>query len=201
MKQKYIILQVLIIAFICLGVLVSAPAIIYAHTETLESPMIKDAQVALDSANVTPVLKWVKKERETEIKTAFKKALTERIKDPNITKRADMDFFETLVRIYHEGEGTGYAKLKPGWAQMNNAVILAREAFYKGSPEELLSVIGNDVAAGLRRRYVDVMEKRARANDSIEAGREFVESWAEFVHYAERLYNDARAKKTAPIGP
>ncbi len=201
MKQKCIILQVLIIAFICLGVFVSTPAIIYAHTETLESPMIKDAQAALETANVTPVLKWVNKERETEIKTAFKKALSERAKDPNMTKRADMEFFETLVRIYHEGEGTGYAKLKPGWAQMNNAVVLAREAFYKGSPEELLAVIGNDVAAGLRKRYIDVMEKRARANDSIEDGRAFVAAWAEFVHYAEKLYNDAKAKKTEPLGP
>jgi len=201
MKQKINLLQILAIAFICLGVFALAPNIIYAHMETLESPMVKEAQVALDNGNVTPTLKWVNKEREAEVKIAFKKALDERTKNPTTKRRADMDFFETLARIHHECEGTGYATLKPGWAQLNTAVVVARESLDSGSPEELLDVIGNDVAAGLRKRFVNLMEKRAHENDSMEAGREFVKAWSEYVHYAERLYNDATAEKTEPVGP
>lgn len=35
-----------------------------AHCDTLEGPVIKDAKSALEKKDVTPVLKWVKKDAE-----------------------------------------------------------------------------------------------------------------------------------------
>jgi hypothetical protein len=42
-----------------LAVSISAKA--FAHCDTLDGPVIKDAQAALKKGDVTPVLKWVKK--------------------------------------------------------------------------------------------------------------------------------------------
>ncbi len=44
--------------------LVPRPAL--AHCDTLDGPVVKDARVALDAQDVTPVLKWVSRDKEGE---------------------------------------------------------------------------------------------------------------------------------------
>ena len=85
----------------------------YAHCDTLDGPVIKDARMALDKKDVTPALKWVTKETEPEIIAAFKTALTERTKGSATSEKTDMKFFETLVRIHRAGEGETFTGLKP----------------------------------------------------------------------------------------
>ena len=43
----------------------------FAHCDTMDGPLIKDAKIALGKGNVNYVLKWVQPEDETEIKEAF----------------------------------------------------------------------------------------------------------------------------------
>ena len=42
-----------------------------AHCDTLAGPVVSTAKAALEKGDVTSLLKWVKKENETEIKEAF----------------------------------------------------------------------------------------------------------------------------------
>jgi len=44
---------------------------------------------------------------------------------------------------------------------------------------------------GIRERYAHAHRAQKHSEDRIEAGREFVEAYVSFVHYAERLYLDA----------
>jgi len=44
---------------------------------------------------------------------------------------------------------------------------------------------------GIRRRFALAAEKRKHAEESVEAGREFVQAYVEYVHYVERLHADA----------
>jgi hypothetical protein len=46
--------------------------------------------------------------------------------------KADMYFFETLVRIHRAGEGASYTGLKPG-AEIDPAIAMADEALESGS--------------------------------------------------------------------
>src|SRR5512134_1099225 len=52
----------------------SLPAV-FAHCDTLDGPVVKTAKAALEKGDVTPILKWVKKEDEAEIKDLFKKTI------------------------------------------------------------------------------------------------------------------------------
>jgi hypothetical protein len=54
-------LSILVIASLCLPTNQS-----YAHCDTLNGPVIQSARTALEKKDVTPVLKWVKKEHEQE---------------------------------------------------------------------------------------------------------------------------------------
>ncbi len=46
-----------------------------AHCDSYDGPVIKDAEMALETNNVNLVLKWVTKEQEKEITTLFQKTI------------------------------------------------------------------------------------------------------------------------------
>jgi hypothetical protein len=50
--------------------LLAAPNLV-AHCDTLDGPVVEAAKVALKKGDVTPVLKWVNKDSEKEVREAF----------------------------------------------------------------------------------------------------------------------------------
>ena len=160
-----------------------------AHCDTLNGPVVTTAKEALEKGDVTPVLKWVEQEHEGEIKEAFQKALTVRTKGPEARELADMYFFETLVRIHRAGEGAPYTGLKD--EPVEPVVAAADKSLETGSVDALVKTVTDRAAEGIRERFAQVQEKKKHANDSVQAGREFVEAYVEYTHYVERLHADA----------
>lgn len=169
------------------------PNISGAHCDTLEGPVVKAAKVALEKGDVTPVLKWVKKEHEKEIREIFKKTLAVRTKGPEAKELADMYFFETLVRIHRAGEGAPYTGLKPGEA-IEPVIAEADKALESGSADNLIKILTNDMSKGIRERFARAQETKKHTDENVEAGREFVEAYVEFTHFVERLHSDATGK-------
>ena len=165
----------------------------YAHCDTLEGPVVQSARTALERKDVTPVLKWVKKEHEPEIQDIFQKTLKVREKGVEAKELADHYFFETLVRIHRAGEGAPYVGLKPGSA-VDPAVALADKALDEGSVEKLVKVLSNAMANGIRERFQHASETRMHADDSVATGREFVEAYVIFTHYVEGLHADIKGE-------
>ncbi len=160
----------------------------FAHCDALDGPVIKEAQLALEKGDVTPLLKWVTKEHEKEIRNAFAQALPVRTKGNDARELADRFFFEALVRVHRAGEGAPYTGLKPS-GTIAPAVAAADKALDAGSVDELSAKIGVAVRDGIRRRFAEVAEKKEHANDSVEAGRVFVEAYVEYVHFVEGVHN------------
>ena len=158
-----------------------------AHCDTLDGPVVAMARIALDKGDVTPLLKWVRPEEEKEIRAAFQKTLAMRAKGSEVKEFADMYFFETLVRIHRTGEGAPYTGLKPGEA-IDPAVALADKALENGNVDKLVNVLTNAMANGIRERFQHARETQKRADDSVQAGREFVEAYVIFTHYVEGLH-------------
>lgn len=85
----------------------------FAHCDSYDGPVIKDAEKALETNNVNLVLKWVTKEQEKEITTLFHKTYELRNGDKGVYEIVEKHFFETLVRLHRETEGAPYTGLKP----------------------------------------------------------------------------------------
>ena len=162
-----------------------------AHCDTLDGPVVAEARIALDRGDVTPVLKWVKKEDEKQIRAAFQETLAVRREGPEAKAMADRYFLETLVRIHRAGEGAPYTGLKSAGSELGPAVAGSDKALDNGSVDALVKLVTEKTAAGIQERFHRVVEKKKRANESVEAGREFVAAYIEFTHYTERLYDDA----------
>ena len=78
------------------GISVFLTGIAFAHCDTTSGPTIPEAKAALEKRDVTPVLKWVQKNDETEIKAAFTKVVAVRAEGPEAQELADRYFVETL---------------------------------------------------------------------------------------------------------
>jgi methyl-accepting chemotaxis protein len=159
-----------------------------AHCDTMDGPVVKAAKIALEKGNVTPVLRWVRKEYEDEVRQAFQKTLEVRKKGNDARELADMYFFETVVRLHRAGEGEPYTGLKPSGTPVEPIVQSADKALELGSANELTKQLTSAVEEEISKRFQRALETKKEADKSIEAGREFVEAYVEFVHYTEQLF-------------
>lgn len=193
MRVRLNLIGMAVLTTICICIWLLVPGIAGAHCDTLAGPVVKAAKMALEKGDVTPVLKWVKKEHEAEIREALKKTLAVRSKGPEAKELADMYFFETLVRLHRAGEGAPYTGLKTGEA-VEPIIAEADRALESGSVDNLVKLVTDAVASGIRERFAHTSEAKKHADESVEAGREFVEAYVEFTHYVERLHLDAIGK-------
>lgn len=187
-------LSALVVA--CAATVLLLPRLALAHCDTMDGPVVRDARVALEGSDLTPVLKWVKPAAEAEVREAFAKTLAVRKLGGEAKSLADQWFFETLVRVHRAGEGAPYTGLKPAGTPLEPAVAAADRAIETKSAEALVRVVNDAVAAGIRERFARVIETAKHANESVAAGREFVEAYVIFVHYVERLHMDAATNPT-----
>lgn len=170
-----------------------------AHCDTMDGPVVKAAQVALEKGDVTGVLKWVQPGQEAEIRAAFDETLAVRALGKKARDLADKYFFETLVRVHREGEGAPYTGLKPA-GTVEPVIAASDKALETGSVEDLTHRITQLVAEGIRHRFAETLEKQKHAEHNVAAGREFVAAYVEFVHYVERLHADALGQAGAHAG-
>ena len=176
--------------FLFLGILLQ-PAPAGAHCDTLDGPVVAEARMALARGDVTPVLKWVRREDEQEIRAAFREALAVRSRGEDAKALADRFFFETLVRVHRAGEGEPYGGLKPAGAPLDPAIAASDRALETGSVDALVKLVTEAAAAGIRARFREAAEAKNHAGASVDAGRKYVAAYVAFTHYAERLYGDA----------
>ncbi len=190
MKEKVSFAKVTVAAITCIAVGALLCSRSQGHCDTLDGPVVSTAKVALEKGDVTAVLKWVQKKDEGEIRKAFENTLAVRKLSPQAKELADMYFFETLVRIHRAGEGAGYTGLKPA-SSVELPIAAADKALESGSVDVLVKEITDVVSAGIRERFNHAVEAKKHMDESVEAGREYVKAYVEFVHYVEALHKVA----------
>lgn len=162
-----------------------------AHCDGMDGPVVRAAQRAFESGNVNLALIWVRQEDEAQLRTAFQEALAVRRLSPEGRQLADRAFFETLVRLHRTGEGAAYTGLKPAGRDLGPAIPAADRALEAASAEALQQLLSRAVQDGLRQQFQRVMSRRNYDPNDVAAGRAYVQSYVEYVHYVERLYESA----------
>lgn len=181
------ILGLIAFIFVCFGLLLT-PRVVSAHCDTMDGPVVQDARKALETKDVTPVLKWVQVKDEKSVKEGFKKALAAQGKKQE--QAAEKRFFESLVRIHRAGEGAPFTRLKPA-GEVEPVIAEADKALAGGSQDDLIKMVTDTVSEGIHMRYRKVAEALKHKDESVQKGREYVEAYVEYTHYVERLQMDA----------
>ncbi len=180
-------LQALAIGIAVGAALLLAPAMAYAHCDTMDGPVVKAAQASLDSRDLAHVLIWVPAKDEAEVRHAFEQTLTVRELGREAKDLADRHFFETVVRIHRMGEGEPYTGLKPAGSYSGHAVPTVDRALQSGSPAELHAMLRSALDARLDEYFAAASGKRAFSPSDVKSGREYVEAYVRLAHFAEEL--------------
>lgn len=181
MKQNIFFITVflsVILAFINLS----------AHCDSMEGPVVKASQKALETGNVNYVLVWVRPEDEAEIITLFNKVNDVRSLSPEAKELADMYFFETVVRVHRMGEGVGYTGLKPAGYQPEEGIEAADIAITENSLDPIYAHLDEKQNQEIKEYFSDLQSKKDYDVNDLNAGREYVEAYVHFIHYVEGLF-------------
>lgn len=158
----------------------------FAHCDSYDGPVIKDALTALDNNNVALVLKWIEPQQEQEVIALFNKTYKLKDGDIEIYTIVEKHFLETLVRLHRETEGAPFTGLKPA-GSMTPLVAMADRSIEINSMEEVAKNVTTHLEQVLRERYAKVMELNKTKNNSVEEGRAYVHAYVEYTHTLEAL--------------
>lgn len=187
MRRNIVTKRILALSILAVGGLAAIlPLTSSGHCDTLSGPVVKDGRAALETGNLTPVLKWVKPDREAELRKAFDLARTVRTKGAEAKEVADLHFLETLVRLHRAGEGAPFAGLKD--EPVEPIVAMSDKALANGSDRALVQALTGHMAKAIRERFETMAAAARKQGTSVAAGREFVEAYVTFTHYVESLH-------------
>jgi hypothetical protein len=172
-------------ALVC-GAVLLLPRWASAHCDSLDGPVVNEARLALEKGEIAPVLKWVKAEHEEAVRQAFVQAGKVRGLSPEARALADQYFFETLVRVHREGEGAAFTGLKPA-GMIDPPIVKADQALASGSVDMLADTISAHVGQAMRERFSHALATKQHADESVQAGRESVEAYVQYVHFVEGI--------------
>ncbi len=181
-------LTVVAVFFASLLGAVVMPIRVAAHCDALDGPVVGAAREAITKGDPRLVLVWVRDQDAEEVRRAFDRTLAIRGLSAGAQELADMYFFETVVRVHRAGEGAPYSGLKPAGRDLGPAIPAADEALRSGDPAPLVKLLTDETRAGLLKTYEAALHAKKYPASDVNAGREFVHAYVEFVHFVERAH-------------
>lgn len=171
-----------------ISVMLAIPATSLAHCDSYDGPVIKDAYKALETNNVSLVLKWIDQKQEQEITTLFDKTYKLRSGDKEIYQIVEKHFLETLVRLHRETEGAPYSGLKPA-GTTKKIVVLSDKAIDSKSVDELVGKLNSHIEKVVREKFNLVSSLYNEKDKSAEKGREYVKAYIDYTHTLEVIHD------------
>jgi hypothetical protein len=193
--------RTLVVALMAAAAIALYPSSALAHCDAMDGPVVQAARAALEKGDVTPLLRWVPPDQEAVVRDAFARTLKVRAAGPEARELADTWFFETLVRIHRAGEGAPFDGLKPA-GHIEPFMESVDRSLVSGSVDTVVADVTGDVTRGVRERYARAREARAKADQSVTAGRDYVAAYVDYLHYVEALHQagakSAEHQESAP---
>jgi hypothetical protein len=175
----------LILSLLVFTALLSTSYTSFAQCDTKDGPVVAAAIKAIKQNNINYALIWVKPAYEKEIKEAFQSTMKVRVLSPEAEKLADNYFFETLVRLHRTGEGVAYTGVKPAGTLIDKKILAADKSIAIVNLSPLNNLVPNFKLAELKKRFEKVMSLKNYEINNVPAGREYIEAYVQFFHFAE----------------
>lgn len=177
----------LLIILIALGIGM-LPQNSFAHCDSYDGPVIKDALQALENNDPALVMKWIDAKHEKEITDLFSKTMKYKSGDQEVYSLLEKHFLETLVRIHREGEGAPYTGLKPA-GSTKQIIKLTDIALAENDFEGFLLKFNGHVESILKEKYEKVAQLKKVKDQSAQKGREYVAAYVNYTHTIEKMHD------------
>jgi alkylhydroperoxidase/carboxymuconolactone decarboxylase family protein YurZ len=186
--KKHLIGRILkgrVLSLLLFSILFFSSYAVFAHCDTMDGPVIADAHKALEHNNVNYVLKWVHVENEAEIKEAFNLVMKVRRISPEAKDLSDKYFYDILVRIHRAGEGVPFNGVKLSGTPIDKKILAADKSIELGNLSPLKNLVPKANVPELTKRFEKVMALKNFDVNNVADGREYIEAYVQFFHFAE----------------
>ncbi len=180
-------------SFFLLFLLLSGPHAL-AHCDRENGPVAMAAKEALKTGNLDQILIWVGEEQEQELREKFQHSLEVYKNGGNSAELAEKYFMETAVRLHRAAEGMPFEGLKqasPNPPDIEAAEKALETGNFEPVKELLCSALEEESLKWLEKARTSAENKE----ESIAAGREWVDNYVKYIVYIHKLY------KTIQAGP
>ncbi|WP_051286116.1 DUF6448 family protein [Salinimicrobium terrae] len=158
-----------------------------AHCDRKNGPVAVAAREALQTENIDKILIWVGEKQEEELREKFQQSVQVYKKGGESKQLAEEYFMETSVRLHREAEGLPFTGLKD--AQPNPEDIEAAEnALDSGNIDPVVSLLSEEINQKVTHWFRKAREAKENRSSSIEAGREWVDTYVRYITYIHGLY-------------
>ena len=193
-------LRISLTLLLAMGFFVMLPGTSQAHCDKLDGPVATAALEALDAQNFQKIQIWVGAEQEKELKRAFEQTLNVRGESSAAKALADRYFIETAVRLHREAEGMPYTGVKPAGIPNPEDIVAGDRAIQSGSVDTVMSVLIDALRSETEQWFDAAMEARQHRDQSVEAGREWVDAYVKYIVFVHGLYQQIQSGPAHGVG-
>ena len=163
-----------------------------AHGDRENGPVAMAAKEALKTGDLNKVLIWVGEEQEQELREKFNQSLEVYNKGGVAADLAQKYFLETTVRLHRAAEGMPFEGLKPASANPPD-VEAAEKALETGNFEPVKELLCSALEAESLKWFEKTRASAENKEESIAAGREWVDNYVKYIVYIHKLYQTIQA--------
>jgi hypothetical protein len=173
-----------------------------AHCDSVDGPVAKAIQKALETGNINLVLPYAPSTAEAELKSTFAEARKVRALGADARKLADRSFMETAIRLHRAGEGAGFTGLKPAGIDYGPMIAAAERSLETGDLQSVKSVLLEEIDHVLGERLAHIRELRKVSSEptnyaQVAAARDRISAELGFITFAEGLRQAVLGKTPA----
>lgn len=173
-----------------------------AHCDSVDGPVAKAIQKALETGNINLVLPYAPAAAEAELKATFAEARKVRALGSEARKLADRSFMETAIRLHRAGEGAGFTGLKPAGIDYGPMIAAAERSLETGDLQSVKSVLLEEIDHVLGERLAHIRELRKVSSEptnyaQVAAARDRISAELGFITFAEGLRQAVLGKTPA----
>jgi hypothetical protein len=170
-----------------------------AHCDSLDGPVAKVVQKALENGNINPVLAYAPATAEAEIRVAFEKSRKVRALGADARALADQAIMETVIRLHRVGEGAAYTGLKPAGIDYGPIIPSAEHAVETGDLAKLKGVLMKELEHALNERLAHVRDLQTASLEpktaaEVPHSRERISAELGFITFAANLHQAVLGK-------
>ena len=170
-----------------------------AHCDRENGPVAVAAKEALKTGNLSKVAIWIGEEQEEELRNKFRQSLSVYRKGGKSKELATEYFMSNTVRLHREAEGMPFTGLKP--ASPNALDIgIAEKALETGDIDPLQTLLKEELEKETSKWFQKALEAKKNKDKSVEAGRQWVDSYVKYIIYSHKLYQKIKAGPPHGVG-
>ncbi|SHF38983.1 hypothetical protein SAMN05443144_10837 [Fodinibius roseus] len=170
-----------------------------AHCDRVNGPVATDARKALETGDISHALIWVTDQQAEELKSKFERSLKVYTKGDESQELAERYFMSETVRLHREAEGMPFTGLKPAQPSSKD-IQIAEKALISGELTPVNEMLANEIKQKTSELYTKATEAKSKKDNSVEAGRAWVDAYVKYIVYVHSLYQNIQEGPAHGVG-